>query len=213
MKRLLALAVALLTTAPLSAQTNSLQDLSRQLDSLPNVTVYPAKEIITLDPSKPKAEAVAVVGDRILAVGTLDELKAAAGNQPVTVNTSFADHFVVPGFIAQHDHPMLAALTMTSKIIAIEDWVLPQGTSPAAKNRVEYLKRLTEQGIVLMAGRTLTADERTFGIAVLVAPSDAEARAIMNNDPAVSHGVMRAELFPFRVALWSTSGPPKESDA
>ena len=144
MKRLLTLAVALLTTAPLSAQTSSLQDLSRQLDSLPNVTVYPAKEIITLDPSKPKAEAVAVVGDRILAVGTLDELKAAAGNQPVTVNTSFADHVVVPGFIAQHDHPMLAALTMTSKIIAIEDWVLPQGTSPAAKDRVEYLERLTE---------------------------------------------------------------------
>jgi predicted amidohydrolase YtcJ len=144
MKRLLALAMALLTTAPLSAQTNSLQDLSRQLDSLPNVTVYPAKEIITLDPSKPKAEAVAVVGDRILAVGTLDELKAAAGNQPVTVNTSFADLVVVPGFIAQHDHPMLAALTMTSKIIAIEDWVLPQGTFPAAKDRVEYLERLAE---------------------------------------------------------------------
>ncbi len=139
MKRLLALAVALLTTAPLSAQTNSLQELSRQLDSLPNVTIYPAKEIITLDPSKPKAEAVAVVGDRILAVGTFDELKAAVGNQPVTVNTSFADSVVVPGFIAQHDHPMLAALTMTSKIIAIEDWVLPQGTSPAAKDRVEYL--------------------------------------------------------------------------
>jgi len=31
---------------------------------------------------------------------------------------------VVPGFIAQHDHPLLAALTMTSEIIAIEDWVL-----------------------------------------------------------------------------------------
>lgn len=143
-KWLLGLAAALLTVSQLSAQTNSLQDLSRQLDALPSVTIFPAKEIITLDPSKPKAEAVAVVGDRILAVGSVDELKAAAGNQPVIVNKSFADQIVVPGFIAQHDHPMLAALTMTSKIIAIEDWVLPQGTSKAAKDRGEYLERLTE---------------------------------------------------------------------
>lgn len=144
MKWSFGIAIVLLTTNALSAQTNSLQDLGRQLNVLPNVTIYTAKEIITLDPSKPKAEAVAVVGDRILAVGTLEELKAAAGDQPVSVNTSLADQVIVPGFIAQHDHPMLAALTMTSKIIAIEDWVLPQGTSKAAKDRVEYLERLSE---------------------------------------------------------------------
>jgi predicted amidohydrolase YtcJ len=33
---------------------------------------------------------------------------------------------------------------MTSEIIAIEDWVLPEGTSKAAKNRSEYLTRLAE---------------------------------------------------------------------
>jgi predicted amidohydrolase YtcJ len=90
------------------------------------------------------AQAVAVVGDRILATGTLEEMKAVAGSQPYTVNTTFANQVVVPGFIAQHDHPVLAALTMTSAIIAIEDWVLPQGTSKAAKSRDEYLKRLAE---------------------------------------------------------------------
>lgn len=73
----------------------------------------------------------------------------------------------------------------------------------------EYLSRLTEQGIVLMAGRTLTTDEATFGIVVFVARTSAEAEAIMNDDPAVRHGVMRAQLFPFRVALWSGSGPPE----
>ena len=39
---------------------------------------------------------------------------------------------------------MLAALTMTSAIISIEDWVLPQGTSKAAKNHQDYLKRLSD---------------------------------------------------------------------
>ncbi len=114
------------------------------MPSLPQIVIYSAREIVTLDPAKPTARAVAVVGDRILAVGELDELKAAAGTQPYTVNGAFANQVIVPGFIAQHDHPLLAALTMTSTIIAIEDWVLPQGTSKAAKSRDDYLKRLAE---------------------------------------------------------------------
>ena len=122
----------------------SLQDLSIVVDPLPNATIFTAKEIVTLDPNKPKADAVAVVGDRILAVGSLEELKKAAGDQPYTVDTSFADKVIVPGFIAQHDHPLLAALTMTSEIISIEDWVLPSGTVLAANNHEEYIKRLTE---------------------------------------------------------------------
>ena len=121
----------------------SLQDLAAALQSLPPIVIYPAREIVTLDPAKPTAGAVAVVGDRILAVGALDDLKAAAGKQPYTVNTQFADQVVVPGFIAQHDHPLLAALTMTSEIIAIEDWVLPDGTRPAAKSHEDYLGKLT----------------------------------------------------------------------
>lgn len=75
-----------------------------------------------------------------------------------------------------------------------------------------YLSRLTEQGTVLMAGRTLNADEQAFGIAVLVAGTSAEAARIMSDDPAVKLGVMRAELFPFRVALWSKPGPPEEAE-
>lgn len=70
-----------------------------------------------------------------------------------------------------------------------------------------YLKQLTETGPVLMAGRTLTVDERTFGLVVFSAESEAAAAAIVAGDPAVQHGVMQAELLPFRVALWSEKGP------
>jgi predicted amidohydrolase YtcJ len=127
-----------------SALEPSLQDLAAATSGLPEIVIYQAREIVTLDPAKPTAHAVAVVGDRILAVGELDELKAAAGKQPYSVNTTFANQVIVPGFIAQHDHPFLAALTMTSAFIAIEDWVLPQGTSKAATSRDDYLKRLAE---------------------------------------------------------------------
>ena len=67
----------------------------------------------------------------------------------------------------------------------------------------QYLKDLTEQGIVLMAGRTLHTDESSHGLVVFVADSEERAQAIMENDPAVATGVFRAELFPFAVALVS----------
>jgi predicted amidohydrolase YtcJ len=126
------------------AQEASLQDFVKAMQALPQIVIYQAKEIVTLDPAKPTVQAVAVMGDRIIATGALDELKAAAGKQPYRVDTTFSNQVVVPGLIAQHDHPLLAGLTMTSEIIAIEDWVLPRGTSKAAKNREEYLQRLTE---------------------------------------------------------------------
>lgn len=70
-----------------------------------------------------------------------------------------------------------------------------------------YLEGLVDQSVVLMAGRTLNADESTFGIAIFEAESMQAAEAIMHADPAVREGVMRAELFPYRVALWSAQGP------
>lgn len=126
------------------SQGVTLQDILKSTQPLPKVTIYTAKEIVTLNPDKPNAKAVAVVADRILAVGTLEELKSAAGDQPYTIDNTFSNNVIIPGLIAQHDHPLLTALTMESEIIAIEDWVLPTGTVPAAKNQEEYRKRLKD---------------------------------------------------------------------
>ena len=69
----------------------------------------------------------------------------------------------------------------------------------------EFLQKLTGQGIVLLAGRTLNNDPSSFGIIILQAESEKAARQLMLSDPAVSNGVMRAELFPFRIALCSNA--------
>jgi uncharacterized protein YciI len=70
----------------------------------------------------------------------------------------------------------------------------------------DYLASLTEQGVVLVFGRTLNNDTSTFGIIIFRAESDDSARSIMNNDPAVKKRVMRAELFPYKVAGLNTKG-------
>ncbi|MBD9652869.1 amidohydrolase (plasmid) [Ensifer sp. PDNC004] len=145
------------TFVPAQAQEASLQDLATQFDrkDLPRVTIYPAKEIITLDPDKPSVTAVAVLGDRILAVGSLDELKSLADGQSYVIDETFAGKVITPGLIAQHDHPLLTGLTMVSEIIAIEDWVLPSGVVPAANNPSQYRARLTEANAKLKTATEL----------------------------------------------------------
>jgi uncharacterized protein YciI len=65
----------------------------------------------------------------------------------------------------------------------------------------QYLQTLTEQGVVILAGRTLNNDASTFGIIIFNAESETAAQRIVENDPAVKLGVMRSQLFPYSVAL------------
>ncbi|RTL41257.1 MAG: hypothetical protein EKK53_14035 [Burkholderiales bacterium] len=67
-----------------------------------------------------------------------------------------------------------------------------------------HFKRLqaaTQEGRVILAGRTDEPLNRTFGIVIFEARSEAEARAFMEADPTVQDGVMVAELHPYSVAL------------
>lgn len=83
--------------------------------------------------------------------------------------------------------------------------MLSQGPTEMEEIRVaehfSYLKALLKDGQLILAGRTLNTDPSSFGIVVFRATSEDAARKIMDSDPAVSSGVMQAELFPYRVAL------------
>lgn len=83
--------------------------------------------------------------------------------------------------------------------------MLTEGPTPQEAETIsshfDYLKALVDEGRGIFVGRTLTTDERTFGITVFQASSEEAAHEIMNGDPAVSAGVMRAELFPFKIVL------------
>ena len=58
-----------------------------------------------------------------------------------------------------------------------------------------------KSGQLILAGRTKEPGDKTFGIAIFRASGEAAARAFMEADPAVSAGLMTAELHPFAVAL------------
>jgi len=69
----------------------------------------------------------------------------------------------------------------------------------AAEAHFAYLKRATEEGRVLLAGRSL--DGVGPAIVILEAAGKGEALRFMENDPFVRGGLMRATLHPFRAAL------------
>lgn len=77
---------------------------------------------------------------------------------------------------------------------------------------VMYLERLAGQGSVLLAGRTQTSDENTFGIVILNTDSEASARAIMAEDPAVANGVMSSAIYPYSIAVVSPNILSAHSD-
>lgn len=83
--------------------------------------------------------------------------------------------------------------------------MLTEGPTPEESATVSrhfaYLKDLTARGVMILMGRTQNNDESTFGIAIFEAEDETRARAIMENDPAATSGVMRATLYPYKIAL------------
>ena len=109
------------------------------------LTVYPAKTIITMDPSAPKATAVAVRDDRVVAVGTMETLQPWLDAHAYQIDDTFRDKVLLPGFIDPHLHPGLGArLLSQNEIITPEDWDLPSGFVEGVTDRTGYLARLQE---------------------------------------------------------------------
>lgn len=63
--------------------------------------------VLTMDPRRPVAEAVAVAGERIVAVGGAREVRASVGEAAESI--ALGDAAVLPGFIDAHHHYCLAA--------------------------------------------------------------------------------------------------------
>ena len=65
--------------------------------------VFSARDIITMNASRPHATHVAVRDGRILGAGSLEDMEQWA---PYTLTDDFADKILVPGFVEGHAHAM-----------------------------------------------------------------------------------------------------------
>ena len=63
------------------------------------IEIFKAKSVITVNPSLPRAEAVAVRDGLILEAGTLETLQPWLVNNEYSINEQFKDSIIVPGLI------------------------------------------------------------------------------------------------------------------
>ena len=91
-------------------------------------TLFPAKSIITMNPSLPRADAVLVGNGRVIEVGSIDRMTPWLNHHDHIVDDRFKDQVICPGFIDPHLHPTMAAVLLPMEFITAMRWKLPWGT-------------------------------------------------------------------------------------
>ena len=71
--------------------------------------------------------------------------------------------------------------------------------SAVMQTHAGHLEKLLQQGVLVLAGPTY--GRINTGIAIIEAPDEDAARAIMESDPAISSGQMTGELRQMRVSF------------
>jgi predicted amidohydrolase YtcJ len=116
-----------------------------QAGTLPPDLVILNATIHTMESSHPTAEAVAVLGNRIVAVGATDEIRALAGSNTRVVDA--AKRTVFPGFNDAHVHFLEGGFSLAS--VDLRD----------ARSPEELARRLGDFGKKLPAGQWILGGE------------------------------------------------------
>ena len=73
--------------------------------------------VITVNEAQPRASAVAVGADRIIAVGEFTDIEGLIGEHTRVID--IGDGCVLPGFVEAHGHPLLESVTLSDRILDI----------------------------------------------------------------------------------------------
>lgn len=96
-------------------------------------------KIWTGNPEKPWAEAMAVAGDTLMAIGSKEEMQALTGKDTKTTDAGH-DHLVVPGFIDSHSHFVESGFELAS--VQLHE----------AKTKKEFIQRIADYAKTLKPG-------------------------------------------------------------
>ena len=106
------------------------------------ITIYEARSILTMNPSRPRATHVAVRDGTVLGAGTLDELGGWGAH---TLDRRFADKVLMPGFVEGHSHIMEGTL-WRFVYVGYHDRMDPNGKLwPGARSIDAVIERLQQQ--------------------------------------------------------------------
>lgn len=106
--------------------------------------VFKARKIHTMDPGRPEANAIAIAGERIVSVGTLESMKPWLDRYPHEIDERFANDVLLPGFIDPHTHLRVSGLFMGLNYVGPIPSYGPKGRLNPCLTRDQVLDRLRE---------------------------------------------------------------------
>ena len=117
----------------------------RRMTEATDTVIYPARRIVTMDPSQPVVEAVAVRDGKVLAAGSLDECRSWG---PADVDDRFRDLVLTPGMIEAHAHSLEGAFALLPYAGWFDRHRLDGGTAPGVRSYdalIELLQQLDRE--------------------------------------------------------------------
>ena len=154
---LLAFAMLLMSCAPADVQDEDEatveQDMVADNETAPSLTstsgsmptvVFFNGQVITMDPNLPKAEALAVLGEDILAIGTNEEIQALSGSETRVID--LGGKTILPGFVDPHTHTLTyGGLTLEeAQQITLEGGTTTVGAAAISPDRLNNLMQQLE---------------------------------------------------------------------
>ncbi|RDH76407.1 amidohydrolase [Mycolicibacterium moriokaense] len=106
---------------------------------MPNAELVIRGTVLTVDPSQPTAEAVAVAGGRITAVGSRADMEPLTG--PDTEVVDIGNGCLMPGLIEAHGHPLMEAIVLSDRMADIRPVTIPDADDVVAAITAEVANR------------------------------------------------------------------------
>jgi predicted amidohydrolase YtcJ len=109
-----------------------------------DITVFVARKVITMDPGRPHATAVAVMDGRVLSVGSLETMRPWLDRHAYTIDDTFADKVIMPGFIDPHTHLGISGAYLSVNYLGPIESPGPNGMNSALLDRAAVVRRVRE---------------------------------------------------------------------
>ena len=125
------------------------------------ITIYRARQIITMNPANPFASHVAVRDGRILGAGSFDEV---SGWGPAALDQRYAEQVLLPGFVEGHSH-LMAGTMWRYVYVGFHDRTDPDGTVwPGVGSIAGVIERLRAAAVASAAAGDSTSSILGWGL-------------------------------------------------
>lgn len=104
--------------------------------------MFTAAKIHTMDQGRPNATAVAVADGRIVSVGSIESMQPWLRRHQHSIDDTYADRVIMPGFIDPHTHLRMSGSYMALNYVGPIDSASPTGVRGGLPNRDAVLNQL-----------------------------------------------------------------------